>query len=152
MADGPFLSRPSPWLRAVPLAGGALALGFFVLLPLSEGRFYGAGQVGIYVVLAAALVWGLHWTSRTIEVGAASVRLRSFLRDRALPLDGLRVEVRRGWWTRVVLRPAKGLGASWLEGAWRPSPLDPLRKALPPEAVTEEVTPGFSEPGPAERD
>jgi len=152
MAAGTFLSRPSPWLRAVPVAAGFLSVVLFVFLPFSRGRFYGPGQVGIYVVLAAAVAWGVHWTSRTIEVGGGRVRLRSPLRTRELPLEGLRVEIRRGWWTRIVLRPGSGFGASWLEEGWRPSPLDTLREELPPEAFTEEVTPSLSEPGPAERE
>ena len=151
MADEIVTSRPAAWVRAVPIALAAVLVFALVALPAVQGRFYGAGQIGIYVVLALLLVWLVHWTSRTIELGPAGVRLDSFLRERRIPIEGLRVFLYRGWWTRVVLRPSRGLGASYLAGGWRPDLLEELRRRLPAGAVTVEESPSFTGRGPAER-
>jgi hypothetical protein len=149
-AGGPFVSEPALWLRRAPVLG-ALAAGTFLLaVPLLQGRLYGAGQIVLYLALAALLAWLAHWCCRTIEVGDETVRLRSRIHTREVPLEGLRVEVRRGWWTRVVLLPPGGFQTSYLDGLWSPDPLAELRERLPAGAVREERTPPLSGPGPAE--
>jgi hypothetical protein len=129
-----------------------LAGAFLVAVPLLQGRLYGIGQIVGYVVLAALLLWLAHWCQRTLEVGGNGVRLVSPIRSRRIPLEGLRVEVRRGWWTRIVLIPDEGFQSSYIEGLWSPDPLPELRRLLPEGAVTEERTPTLSGPGPVEEE
>ena len=149
-AERPALCEPVLWARRAPVILALLAGALLVALPLLQGRLYGAGQIVLYLVLAALLAWLTHWCWRTIEVGGGTVRLRSRFHSREIPLEGLRVEVRRGWWTRVVLLPPRGFQTSYLDGLWKPDPLAALRAHLPEGAVREERTPSLAGPGPSE--
>lgn len=150
--SAPFVSEPVSWVRRAPVVLALLAGTFLVAVPLLQGRLYGIGQIVGYVALAAVLVWLAHWCQRAVAVDETGIRLGSPLHSRRIPLAGLRVEVRRGWWTRVVLVPKGGFQTSYIEGLWSPDPLPELRRLLPEGSVAEERSPSLQGPGPTEEE
>lgn len=148
-------SRESHPVTGVRIAGWAVvALLFFglVVWPLWKGRFYGFGQVIFYCILLALAAWVIHWTHRVLIVRGDRILLASPVHERSLKLDGVRCEVRRGWWTRVVLIPAFGLPTSLISPLWRPDPARILERHLPGSRFLVETDPSLDGPGPAERD
>lgn len=145
-------SLPGPIVRAAGWTVVGLSLFLFLVYPLSKGRFYGFGQVLYSCLLIVFSAWLLHWTHRRVWVDGARVVLDSPVHSRTLPIRGLRVEIRRGWWTRIVLIPASGLSTSLLRPLWGPDPEEILRGHLPPGAISTESSPGLEDPGPEERE
>jgi hypothetical protein len=144
------VARPSLAVRFLGwLAVGLLLFGF-VVWPLWNGRWYGFGQAILYCFLIVLGAWIVHWTHRVVRLEDGHVRLESPVHCRSVALEGLRVEVRVGWWTRIVLIPSFGISTSLIRPLWQPDPVPLLESGLPPEAFRTEVTPALGGPGPEE--
>jgi hypothetical protein len=123
-----------------------------VVWPLAAGRFYGFGQVLIGCLLLALAVWCVHWTHRVLRVQGDRILIESPVRGRSMEAGEVRVEIRRGWWTRVVLIPSFGLPASFLRTLWDPDPESVLEAGLREDRFRREERPSLGGPGPAEED
>lgn len=149
---GTGIARPGPAVRATGWIVTLLTMLGLVVWPLVQGRFYGFGQALLYCILVAAGGWWMHWTHRVLRVETDRIRIESPVHRRSMKIDGLRLEVREGWWTRIILAPAIGLPASFLRPLWAPDPASILEERLPPGAIRHESSPGLGGPGPGEQD
>jgi hypothetical protein len=148
--DTPAVARPGFAIRATGWVVLVLAVVGLLIWPLVQGRFYGFGQALLYCLLLAAGGWWMHWTHRVLRVAGDRIRIESPVHRRSLKIEGLRLEVREGWWTRIVVAPPFGLPASFLRPLWAPDPASILEEILPPEAVHHDASPTLGGPGPQE--
>jgi len=146
----PATAQPTLAVRFLGWLVVGLLFAGFVVWPLWKGRYYGFGQAIFYCFLLVLGAWVIHWTHRVVRIEGGRVRLESPIHNRSLALEGLRVEVRVGWWTRIVLIPSFGIPTSLLRPLWQPDPIGLLEANLAPEAFSLEVTPTLGGPGPEE--
>lgn len=147
---GTVVCRPGLVARASGWAVLALFFVGFVAVPLWQGRYYGTGQALFYCFLIALAGWWMHWTHRELRLDGPRLVVASPVHVRDLALDQLRIEIRTGWWTRIVVCPDFGLPASFVRPFWSPDPVDALRGHIAEDRITLDESPGIEEPGPGE--
>ena len=147
---GTVLCSPGLVAKASGWAITGLCFFAFVAWPLWHGRFYGPGQAVFYCFLILLCSWIMHWTHRELRLDEGRLVIASPVHVRGLELSRVRMEIRTGWWTRIVVQPDFGLPASFLRPLWSPDPEAVLRSHIPPERIHRDESPGIEDPGPGE--